>query len=144
MAASDNERDSTAVPEEQSAAASGGSGSSGDPPREIPSVVDTTAAPTLRSRIADLKKEQALARARNKELTKELRNKQRRNKRLKEKVGGLDDADLIDVLRMRDEKKRLKMTTSDETRSGASEPSSPALSRSGTQLGLSTRMGGTP
>ena len=74
MAASDNERDSTAVPEEQSASASGGSGSNGDPPREIPSVVDTTAAPTLRSRIADLKKEQALARARNKELTKELRN----------------------------------------------------------------------
>ena len=135
---------SNAAAEEQTQRASSSAGSSGEPAPDSEVAAGSEAAPTLRSRIAELKREQALTKARNKELTKELRNKQRRNKRLKEKVGGLDDADLIDVLRMRDEKKRGRQGPSSEPVSGASEASSPALSRRRTQVGLDSRMGDTP
>ena len=68
MAAADADRDASAIAEDQSAASSGEAASSGDPPRDIASGAEPRGAPTLRSRIAELKKEQALAKARNKEL----------------------------------------------------------------------------
>ena len=52
-----------------------------------------------------LKEEQRALRASNKAKTREIRNAERRSKRLKEKVGGLTDEDLNEVLRARTEAK---------------------------------------
>ena len=52
-----------------------------------------------------LKEEQRALRASNKAKTREIRNAERRSKRLKEKVGGLTDEDLNEVLRARAEAK---------------------------------------
>ena len=83
---------------------------------------------TLRSTIVLLKQEQTAAIAKQKEVAKELRNHCRRNKRLREKVLGLTDEDMVDVLRMRVEKRK---------RSWASfrhSPVSPAQNRALAQL----------
>ena len=79
------------------------------PPPQDPSlaaalIAETPKVKTLRSRIAELKMEQTAAIAQNKEIAKNLRNHQRRNKRLREKVVGLTDEDMVDVLRMKQEK----------------------------------------
>ena len=63
---------------------------------------------TLRSNIVLLKQEQTAVIAKKKEVAKELRNHCRRNKRLREKVLGLTDEDMVDVLRMRMEKTAAK------------------------------------
>ena len=65
---------------------------------------DSPKSKTLRSRIAELKKEQTEAIAKKKQIAKDLRNHQRRNKRLRERVVGLTDEDMVDVIRMRAEK----------------------------------------
>ena len=60
---------------------------------------------TMKARIAALKEEQRRLRATNKAKTREIRNAERRSKRLKMKVGGLTDEDLNQVLRARAEAK---------------------------------------
>lgn len=108
-------------------------------------------AKTLRSRIAELKKEQTAAIQRKKEIAKDLRNSMRRNKRLREKVANLNDEDLVDVIRMREEKKREKAAEGNAAHrepiaSGASGPSEPqaALSRAASQVNLTDRMADAP
>ena len=64
-------------------------------------------APTMREKILALKEEQRVLRASNKAKTREIRNAERRSKRLKEKVGGLTDEDLNEVLRARAEAKAM-------------------------------------
>ena len=59
----------------------------------------------MKARIALLKEEQKQLRAYNKAKTREIRNAERRSKRLKMKVGGLTDEDLNEVLRARAEAK---------------------------------------
>ena len=64
-------------------------------------------APTMKEKILALKEEQRALRASNKAKTREIRNAERRSKRLKEKVGGLTDEDLNEVLRARAEAKAI-------------------------------------
>ena len=64
-------------------------------------------APTMREKILALKEEQRTLRASNKAKTREIRNAERRSKRLRDKVGGLTDDDLNEVLRARAEAKAL-------------------------------------
>ena len=52
-----------------------------------------------------LKEEQKQLRATSKAKTREIRNAERRSKRLKAKVGGVTDDDLVEVLRARAEGK---------------------------------------
>ena len=95
--------DGAARPAESAAtsAASASSGSaSGDRAAE-------PAAPalTMRANILQLKQEQRELRASNKAKTREIRNTERRSKRLKSRVGGITDEDLNEVLRARAEAK---------------------------------------
>ena len=60
---------------------------------------------TMKGRIFLLKEEQKQLRATSKAKTREIRNAERRSKRLKGKVGGLTDEDLNEVLRARAEAK---------------------------------------
>ena len=77
---------------------SGGSASGAPAPPSTPAL-------TMKEKILALKEEQRLIRASNKAKTREIRNAERRSKRLKEKVGGLTDEDLNEVLRARAETK---------------------------------------
>ena len=62
---------------------------------------------TMKEKILALKEEQRQIRAKSKAKTREIRNAERRSKRLKDKVGGLTDEDLNEVLRARAEAKAL-------------------------------------
>ena len=73
-----------------------------------------------------MREEQRQLRATSKAKTREIRNAERRSKRLKEKVGGLTDEDLVEVLRARAEAKtasarpagaRTQAPTGEESRS---------------------------
>ena len=83
-------------------AASGSGGPSTGPvaPARAPTL-------TMKEKILALKEEQRQIRASNKAKTREIRNAERRSKRLKDKVGGLTDEDLNEVLRARAEAKAI-------------------------------------
>jgi ribosomal protein L12E/L44/L45/RPP1/RPP2 len=81
-------------------ASPGASGSASGAP--APSIASS---PTMKEKILALKEEQRALRASNKAKTREIRNAERRSKRLKTKVGGLTDEDLNEVLRARAEAK---------------------------------------
>lgn len=87
---------------------------------------------TMKAKIALLKEEQRALRASNKAKTREIRNTERRSKRLKAKVGGLTDEDLNEVLRARAEAKALgaaKAKVSPTGTGSAGQSRSPALKR---------------
>lgn len=63
--------------------------------------METSGSQTLLEHIADLKNQQAAARAERKKLAKDLRNAQRRRRRLKAKARQLSNNDLLTVLTMR-------------------------------------------
>ena len=70
-----------------------------------PAAPKTSSALTLKSKILQLKDEQRRIRAENKAKSREIRNTERRSKRLKSRVGSLTDEDLNEVLRARAEAK---------------------------------------
>ena len=78
-----------------------------------------------------LKEEQKQLRATSKAKTREIRNAERRSKRLKTKVGGLTDDDLVEVLRARAEAKHAagKQAVSARGASGEGESRSPPRKR---------------
>ena len=79
--------------------------------------------PTMKARIAMLKEEQKQLRATSKAKTREIRNAERRSKRLKAKVGGggVTDDDLIEVLRVRAEAKATAGLQAVSARRGSGE-----------------------
>ena len=87
--------------------------------------------PTMKARIAMLKEEQKQLRATSKAKTREIRNAERRSKRLKAKVGGVTDDDLVEVLRARAEAKAAagKQAVSARRASGEGESRSPPRRR---------------
>ena len=97
---------SAAAPEAPSG--SGGSASGSAAPKAAP-------APTMREKILALKEEQRALRASSKAKTREIRNAGRRIKRLKDKVGGLADEDLSEVLRACAEAKALAAPKAEAT-----------------------------
>ena len=64
--------------------------------------------PTMRQRIAALKEAQRLLKEDGKRVTKDIRNAERRSKRLKTRVQGLTDSDLSEVLSARAEQVALQ------------------------------------
>lgn len=84
------------------------------------------ATPTMKTRIAALREEQRKLRATSKAKTREIRNAERRAKRLKDKVGTLTDEDLVEVLRSRAEAK----AASPQAAGGTTEAPSGQESRS--------------
>ena len=94
------------------------------------------AAPTMKARIAMLREEQKQLRATNKAKTREIRNAERRCKRLKEKVGSLTDEDLVEVLRSRAEAKTGTTQPTDRRAllPSGEESRSPPLKRPATSL----------
>ena len=83
----------------------------------------------MREKILALKKEQRALRASNKAKTREIRNAERRSKRLKAKVGGLTDEDLNEVLRARAEAKALATPKAEARAKAKGEAGGGALSR---------------
>ena len=75
----------------------------------------------LKSRINALREEQAANKVRNKTITKELKNKEKRRQRLKKKAKQLSDEDLIAVLRMRHGSEMSTPASSAAASSGAGE-----------------------
>ncbi len=63
------------------------------------------------ARICALKAEQSALRAQKKSITKDLRNAERRRKRLKKKAKQLSDTDLVAVLRMRQQMSTARSST---------------------------------
>ena len=87
---------------------------------------------TLKGRIALLKEEQRALRASSKAKTREIRNTERKSKRLKAKVGCLTDEDLNEVLRARAEAKAVVSAKAKAAPTGAAtagQSRSPALKR---------------
>ena len=83
-----------------------------------------------------LREEQKQLRATNKAKTREIRNAERRCKRLKEKVGTLTDEDLVEVLRSRAEAKTgtTQLTDRSALAPAGEESRSPPLKRPATSL----------
>ena len=96
----------------EAAASSSGQAAGSPAPKEPPL--------TLRQKVLLLKEEQRQLRAQNKAKTREIRNTERRNARLKAKVTGLTDNDLNEVLRARAEAK------AEATKAGKASPKSKA------------------
>ena len=82
---------------------------------------------TLKGKIALLKEEQRALRASSKAKTREIRNTERKSKRLKAKVGCLTDEDLNEVLRARAEAKAM---ASAKAKAGPTGGTTPGQSRS--------------
>ena len=79
-----------------------------------------------------MREEQKQLRATSKAKTREIRNAERRCKRLKEKVGGLTDQDLVEVLRARAEAKSASAKPRNPTAPTGQESRSPPFKRRGT------------
>ena len=81
-----------------------------------------------------LKEQAAKLRQHKKELARQLRNAQRKHKRLKEKAKQLSDNDLLSVMLMRQEKKaRLETAAGAAAAASGTNNTSPAASSSGSQ-----------
>ena len=78
---------------------------------------------SLNADIANMRREQARVRGERKRLAKEMRNAQRRKKRLKTKARQLSNDDLLAVLLMREEASVDTAESTAEPRSGSASPS---------------------
>ena len=102
----------------------------------------------IKSAIEKLKEEQRKLADEKKSVNKDLRNMQRRKKRLRVKVQNLTDEDLVEVLRQRSESKAAKVCTeSPSPRAKASDQSADLSTSAGSSPApgsLASRMGDTP
>jgi len=88
---------------------------------------------SLNAKIQELKELQAKAMAEKRRLAKELRNEERKRKRLKERAKQLTDVDLLQVLRLREEARQASSASTTtppsleakaKSKAGASRPAS--------------------
>ena len=72
----------------------------------VPPSAESTQSQSLNASIERLKLEQHRLKTSKKQIVKELRNAERKRKRLRERAGQLTDEDLLSVMLMRKEKKK--------------------------------------